>query len=137
MVENPVKSIVNANYMGVLSWAAILGLTLRHASEHTKQMINDLAEAVSSVVKWVIWFAPLGVFGLVTQTIAETGLSVLLSYARLLAVLVGSMVFIALVVNPLIVFVKTRKILIHWCLPALKKVASPPSLLIVQPPIFL
>ena len=109
MVENPVKSIVNANYMGVLSWAAILGLALRHASDHTKQMINDLAEAVSSVVKWVIWFAPLGVFGLVTQTIAETGLSVLLSYARLLAVLVGSMVFIALVVNPLIVFVKTRK----------------------------
>ena len=109
MVENPVKSIVNANYMGVLSWAAILGFALRHASDHTKQMINDLAEAVSSVVKWVIWFAPLGVFGLVTQTIAETGLSVLLSYARLLAVLVGSMVFIALVVNPLIVFVKTRK----------------------------
>lgn len=67
------------------------------------------AEAVSSVVKWVIWLAPFGVFGLVTQTIAETGLSVLLSYARLLAVLVGSMAFIALVVNPLIVFVKTRK----------------------------
>ena len=109
MVENPVKSIVNANYMGVLSWGAILGLALHHASDNTKQMIHDLAQAVSSVVKWVIWFAPLGVFGLVTQTIAETGLSVLLSYARLLAVLVGSMVFIALVVNPLIVFVKTRK----------------------------
>ncbi len=96
MVENPIKSIVNANYMGVLSWAAILGFALRHASDNTKQMINDLAEAVSSVVKWVIWFAPLGVFGLVTQTIAETGLSVLLSYARLLAVLVGSMVFTCL-----------------------------------------
>lgn len=109
MVENPIKAMVNANYMGVLSWAAILGLALRHSSEGTKVMINDLAEAVSSVVKWVIWFAPLGVFGLVTQTIAETGLSVLFGYARLLAVLVGSMAFIALVVNPLIVFLKTRK----------------------------
>lgn len=109
MVENPIKAMVNANYMGVLSWAAILGLALRHASESTKVMINDLADAVSSVVKWVIWFAPLGVFGLVTQTIAETGLSVLFSYARLLALLVGAMAFIALVVNPLIVFFKTHK----------------------------
>ncbi|MFW2177751.1 MULTISPECIES: serine/threonine transporter SstT [unclassified Moraxella] len=109
IVENPIKAMVNANYMGVLAWAAVLGLALRHASEHTKTMINDVADAVSSAVKWVIWFAPFGVFGLVTQTIAETGLSVLLGYARLLAVLVGSMLFIALVVNPLIVLVKTRK----------------------------
>lgn len=67
------------------------------------------APAVSHVVRWVIWLAPFGVFGLVTQTIAETGLGVLLGYARLLAVLVGSMLFIALMVNPLIVFIKTRK----------------------------
>jgi len=72
-------------------------------------LINDMAEAVSHVVRWVIWLAPFGVFGLVTQTIAETGLGVLLGYARLLAVLVGSMLFIALMVNPLIVFIKTRK----------------------------
>lgn len=109
VVENPIKAMVNANYMGVLSWAAVLGLALRHANASTKLLINDVAEAVSSVVKWIIWFAPFGVFGLVTQTIAETGLKVLLDYGRLLLVLAGSMGFIALVVNPLIVFLKTRK----------------------------
>ena len=109
MVENPIKAIVNANYMGVLSWAAIIGVALRHSSDTTKVVINDLAEAVSNVVRWVIWFAPFGVFGLVTQTIAETGLKVLLDYGRLLVVLAGSMFFIALVVNPLIVFFKIRR----------------------------
>lgn len=109
IVENPIKAMVNANYMSVLSWAALLGMALRHASDNTKVMINDVAEAVSSVVKWIIWFAPFGVFGLVTQTIAETGLKALLDYGRLLVVLAGSMAFIALVVNPLIVFLKTRK----------------------------
>lgn len=109
IVENPIKAIVNANYMGVLSWGAIIGLALRHASDTTKGMINDVAEAVSGVVRWVIWFAPLGVFGLVTQTIAETGLKVLLDYGKLIVLLVSSMAFIAFVVNPLIVFFKTRK----------------------------
>lgn len=109
MVENPIKAMVNANYMGVLAWAAMIGLALRHASDTTKLIINDVAEAVSGVVRWVIWFAPFGIFGLVTQTIAETGLKVLLDYGRLLLVLAGSMLFIALVVNPLIVFFKTRK----------------------------
>lgn len=109
MVSNPINSIATGNYMGVLTWAVLIGLALRHANPATKQMINDAAEAISSVVKWVIWFAPFGVFGLVTQTVAETGLNALLGYARLLAVLVGSMAFIALVVNPLIVFMKTRK----------------------------
>ena len=109
MVSNPIDAITTGNYMGVLTWAVLIGLALRHANASTKVLINDMAEAVSHVVKWVIWLAPFGVFGLVTQTIAETGLGVLLGYARLLAVLVGSMLFIALVVNPLIVFIKTRK----------------------------
>lgn len=109
MVSNPIKSLVEANYMGVLAWAVLLGLALRQASEETKQMIADVSEAVSNVVKWVIWFAPFGVFGLVAQTVAETGIEGLLSYGKLLGVLVGSMLFIALVVNPLIVFFKTRK----------------------------
>ena len=109
MVSNPIDAITTGNYMGVLTWAVLIGLALRHANASTKVLINDMAEAVSLVVKWVIWLAPFGVFGLVTQTIAETGLGVLLGYARLLAVLVGSMLFIALVVNPLIVFIKTRK----------------------------
>lgn len=109
MVSNPIDAITTGNYMGVLTWAVLIGLALRHANASTKVLINDMAEAVSHVVKWVIWLAPFGVFGLVTQTIAETGLGVLLGYARLLAVLVGSMLFIALMVNPLIVFIKTRK----------------------------
>jgi serine/threonine transporter len=109
MVSNPIDAITTGNYMGVLTWAVLIGLALRHANASTKVLINDMAEAVSLVVKWVIWLAPFGVFGLVTQTIAETGLGVLLGYARLLAVLVGSMLFIALMVNPLIVFIKTRK----------------------------
>lgn len=109
MVSNPIDSIATGNYMGVLTWAVLIGLAMRHASEPTKAIISDSADAVSSVVKWIIWLAPFGVFGLVTQTIAETGLSVLAGYLRLLAVLVGSMAFIALVVNPFIVFFKTRK----------------------------
>nr|WP_315043319.1 serine/threonine transporter SstT [uncultured Moraxella sp.] len=109
MVSNPINSIATANYMGVLTWAILLGLALRHASDSTKQLLDDSADAVSSVVKWVIWFAPFGVFGLVAQTVSETGIEGLLSYTKLLAVLVGSMFFIALVVNPLIVFFKTRK----------------------------
>ena len=109
MVSNPIDAITTGNYMGVLTWAVLIGLALRHANASTKELINDMAEAVSHVVRWVIWLAPFGVFGLVTQTIAETGLGVLLGYARLLAVLVGSMLFIALMVNPLIVFIKTRK----------------------------
>lgn len=109
VVENPIKAMVNANYMSVLTWAAIIGFALRHASDTTKVIVNDVAEAVSNVVKWIIWFAPIGVFGLVTQTIAETGLKVLLDYGRLLVILAGSMALIALVVNPLIVFFKTRK----------------------------
>lgn len=109
MVSNPIKSLVEANYMGVLTWAMLLGLALRQAAEKTKQMIADVSEAVSNVVKWVIWFAPFGVFGLVAQTVAETGIEGLLSYGKLLGVLVGSMLFIALAVNPLIVFFKIRK----------------------------
>lgn len=109
MVSNPIKSLVEANYMGVLTWAVLLGLALRQAAEKTKQMIADVSEAVSNVVKWVIWFAPFGVFGLVAQTVAETGIEGLLSYGKLLGVLVGSMLFIALAVNPLIVFFKIRK----------------------------
>ncbi|ELA09588.1 serine/threonine transporter SstT [Moraxella macacae 0408225] len=109
MVSNPIKSMAEANYMGVLTWAILLGLALRQASEKTKQVISDASEAVSNVVKWVIWFAPFGVFGLVGQTVAETGIQGLLSYGKILMVLVGSMLFIALVINPLIVFVKTRK----------------------------
>lgn len=109
LVANPVHAIVNANYIGILAWGLILGFAIRnHGSDTTRQVVADLADAVSTVVKWVIKFAPLGIFGLVASTIAETGFGALASYIRLLAVLLGCMLFIALVVNPLIVWWKIR-----------------------------
>ncbi|ASK27382.1 serine/threonine transporter SstT [Neisseria chenwenguii] len=110
LVANPINAVANANYIGILAWALILGAALRnHGSDTTRQVVADLAEAVSTVVKWVIKFAPLGIFGLVASTVAETGFDALLSYAKLLGVLLGSMIFIALVVNPLIVWWKIRR----------------------------
>ena len=108
LVANPVNAIANANYIGILAWALVLGAALRHASEGTRTLIADMADAVSTVVKWVIRFAPLGIFGLMASTIAETGFGALVSYAKLITVLVGCMLFIALVVNPIIVWWKIR-----------------------------
>ncbi|EGV35110.1 serine/threonine transporter SstT [Neisseria weaveri LMG 5135] len=109
LVANPVNAIANANYIGILAWGLILGFALRQASDNTRAIVADLAAAVSQVVKWVIRFAPLGIFGLVASTIAETGFGALIGYGRLLLVLVGCMLFIALVVNPLIVWWKIRR----------------------------
>lgn len=109
LVANPISALANANYIGILAWAILLGFALRHASENTRSAVADIADAVSSIVKWIIRLAPLGIFGLVASTIAETGFGALASYARLLVVLVGCMLFIALVVNPLIVWFKIRQ----------------------------
>lgn len=109
VVANPVKALLEGNYIGILAWAIALGLSLRHASETTKTVITDLSNAVSSIVRGVIRCAPLGIMGLVASTFAETGFSALLGYAHLLAVLIGCMVFVALVVNPLIVFWKIKR----------------------------
>lgn len=108
-VTNPFKALIEANFIGILTWAVGLGITLRHASETTRKALQDLADAVSSLVKVVIRFAPLGIFGLVAATLAESGMGALLGYAHLLLVLVGCMVFVALVVNPTIVFWKLRR----------------------------
>ncbi len=109
LVANPVKSLAEANYMGILTWAVLIGLALRHVADTTRQVVADLGTAVTSVVKWIIALAPFGILGLVASTVAETGIDALVGYARLLLVLVGSMLFIALVVNPIIVFAMTRK----------------------------
>ncbi|MRN38019.1 serine/threonine transporter SstT [Neisseria sp. N95_16] len=110
LVANPVNAIANANYIGILAWGLVLGFAIRnHGSDTTRQVVADLADAISTVVKWVIKFAPLGIFGLVASTVAETGFGALASYAQLLAVLLGCMLFIALVVNPLIVWWKIRR----------------------------
>lgn len=109
LVSNPINALANANYIGILAWALVLGFALRHAAESTRIMVADLASAISQVVKWVIRFAPLGIFGLVSSTIAETGFTALASYGKLILVLVGCMLFIALVANPLIVWWKIRR----------------------------
>ncbi|EGE12132.1 serine/threonine transporter SstT [Moraxella catarrhalis 7169] len=109
LVANPVASLANANYMGILTWAVLIGLALRHVTETTLHVVSDLGMAVTSVIKWIIALAPFGILGLVASTVAETGIQALVGYARLLAVLVGSMLFIALVMNPIIVAVMTRK----------------------------
>lgn len=109
LVDNPVSAIANANYMGILAWAIIIGFALRTASETTRTMVSDMAEAISSVVRFVIAFAPIGILGLVANTVAETGFEALKGYARLLTILVGCMLFIALVVNPIIVAIMKRE----------------------------
>ncbi len=109
VVDNPVNALLNANFIGVLAWAIGLGVALRHGSETTRAVVEDLAKGVSMIVRVVIRFAPLGIFGLVSATFAESGLGTLLGYLHLLGVLIGSMLFVALVMNPLIVFWKTRR----------------------------
>lgn len=107
VVENPIQALLSGNYIGILAWAIGLGLVLRGAAATTKQTLVDLSDAVTGIVKFVIQLAPIGVFGLVANTIATTGISALSEFAHLLGLLVGSMLLVALVVNPIIVFVKT------------------------------
>ena len=107
--DNPARAMANANYIGLLAWGVALGLALRRAGEGIRAGLADLAEAVSTVVRWVIRLAPVGIFGIVASTLATAGLGVLLDYAHLLAVLLGSMLAVALVLNPLIVFAVTRR----------------------------
>ncbi|SCJ79406.1 Na(+)/serine-threonine symporter [uncultured Eubacterium sp.] len=109
IVANPVDALLNANYIGILTWALLLGVALRFASDSTKSMLADVANAVSQVVRWVIKFAPLGVMGLVFNAIATSGIGTLFSYGKLIGLLVGAMFFDALIVNPIIVYVKTRQ----------------------------
>ncbi len=109
VVDNPVHALTNANYIGILTWAILLGMALKNVPETTKTMVVNFSDALSQVVRWVISLAPLGIMGLVFNTIAENGIESLLSYGHLLVVLVGTMAFIALVVNPIIAFVMIRQ----------------------------
>lgn len=107
-VANPVTALMEANFIGILVWAVGLGIAIRQGSETTRNVFSDLSHGVSLIVRVVISFAPLGIFGLVASTLAENGIGVLADYAHLLAVLLGCMLFVAFVVNPLIVFWKIR-----------------------------
>ena len=109
VVSNPVGSIVNANYIGILAWAIIFGIALKAASETTKTVIENISDATSTAVRWIISLAPFGIMGLIFTTISEQGLGVLLSYGRLICILVGTMLFVALVINPIITFICTRQ----------------------------
>jgi serine/threonine transporter len=109
LVDNPVNAILNGNYIGILVWGVLLGIFLHQAEDATRRMLADIANAVTHIVRIVIRLAPIGIFGLVAGTLAEFGLSALESYARLLTVLLSSMLIVALLINPLIVWLKTRK----------------------------
>lgn len=109
IVDNPINALATANYIGVLTWAAVFGLAFRHASKTTKDLLQSAAEVTSKVVGWIIGLAPFGIMGLVFDTIANNGLTALKDYGLLLLLLVGSMAFVALVVNPLIAFMVMRK----------------------------
>ncbi|MBU4682089.1 serine/threonine transporter SstT [Cedecea davisae] len=109
IISNPIDALLNANYIGILVWAVGLGFALRHGNETTKNLVNDLSDAVTFIVKVVIRFAPIGIFGLVASTLATTGFSTLWSYAQLLLVLLGCMFGVALIINPLLVFITTRR----------------------------
>ncbi|PZX04846.1 serine/threonine transporter [Psychrobacillus insolitus] len=109
VVANPIDALVNANYLGILMWAVVLGIALKNANQSTKDMLGSFSDAITKVVQWVINLAPLGIMGLVFTAFATSGFSALLVYGKLILILVGCMLFIALIVNPLIVFIYTRK----------------------------
>ncbi|URT72778.1 serine/threonine transporter SstT [Cytobacillus firmus] len=109
VVDNPVNALINGNYIGILTWAILLGIALRRAADTTKNMLANFSDAISTLVKWVISFAPIGIMGLVFDAIVSNGLSALMDYGKLLFILLGCMFFIALVVNPLIVFLNIRR----------------------------
>lgn len=109
VVDNPVHALQTSNFIGILVWAIALGFLFKHSSDSTKTMLNDFSDAISKLVKFVISLAPIGIFGLVAGTFSDSGLSEITKYFRLLAILVGSMAIVALIVNPIIVFIKIRR----------------------------
>lgn len=109
IIDNPINALATGNFVGILAWAIALGVFFRNSSENVKELLHSASTAVTGIVKIVIRFAPFGIFGLVSSTIATTGFSALAGYSHLLQVLLGAMLFIALVVNPAIVFFMTRR----------------------------
>ncbi len=108
LVDNPVNAIISANYIGILVWGVLLGIFLHRAADTTRQLLADLADAITHIVRIVIRLAPIGIFGLVAGNLAESGLAALGGYARILTVLLVSMLIMALLINPLIVWLRTR-----------------------------
>lgn len=109
MVDNPINALGTANYIGVLTWAVIFGLAFRNSNKETKELLQTIADVTSQVVRWVINLAPFGILGLVFKTISDNGVKILANYGFLILALVGTMFFVALVVNPFIAFIFMRK----------------------------
>lgn len=109
VVTNPVSALANANYIGILSWACIIGLALRGASHEVKNALTEIADAISIVVTWIISFAPFGILGLVFESVSTSGMDIFTSYGKLLVLLVGCMLFIYFITNPLLVWWCTRE----------------------------
>ena len=110
MIQNPISAIINGNYVGILTWAVIIGLALRIvASEKTKEVFSNISDAISMVVGWVIQLAPFGIMGLVFSSVSEYGIEIFADYGKLLLLLVGCMLAVALVVDPLIVAISLRR----------------------------
>ncbi len=109
IIANPVDALANANYIGILFWAVIFGLALKMAAPSTKKVLEDLADGVSKVVRWVIAFAPFGILGLMYTAISTSGAEIFKTYGHLIALLVGTMLFVALVINPIIVGLTLRQ----------------------------
>lgn len=109
IVANPIGAIINGNYIGILAWAVVLGLALRAAGEKTKEVLNDISAAVSKAVAWVIQLAPFGIMGLVFSSVGEYGLEIFTDYGKILLLLVGCMLVVAFVIDPLIVAVSLKR----------------------------
>ena len=109
IVTNPIQALADANYIGILAWALVLGLALRAADEPTRNFLQNISDAVNKVMYWIIRLAPIGIFGLTLHAFVSTGLENLAAYLHVLLAIVGAMAFMALVLNPLIVFFAIRK----------------------------
>lgn len=109
MVDNPINALGTANYIGVLTWAVIFGLAFRNSNKETKELLQTIADVTSQVVRWIINLAPVGILGLVFKTISDNGVKILANYGFLILALVGTMLFVALVINPFIAFLFMRK----------------------------
>lgn len=109
VVANPVDALSNANYLGILAWAVVIGIAMRKAPTNVKDVFTAISDAITTVVRWIINLAPFGILGLVYMSVADSGLSIFVEYGQLILLLVGCMLIIALVTNPLIVFICTRR----------------------------
>ena len=109
VVDNPVNALIQANYIGILSWAVVFGIAMREASKTSKELLKTMASVTSKIVEWIINLAPFGILGLVFKTISDQGIASLANYGILLGLLIATMIFVALVINPLIAFLFIKR----------------------------